>query len=100
MVEKQLRMGCYGWSYGAVLTQKGFVGNRFILDGEKGFWVMAGSDRCDFGKMTEALGENYLINNNSFKPYASCRWTHSTIDACLKIVDKHPIDPGRLNRSP
>lgn len=88
----------YGWAamggvLGTMLTQKGFIGNRFILDGERGFWVMAGSDQCDFDKMLEGLGEKYLITNTSFKPYASCRWTHSAIDACLKILEKHPLEP-------
>lgn len=88
----------YGWAamggvLGAMMTQRGFIGNQFILDGDRGFWVMIGSDRCDFDKMTEALGEKYLIMNNSIKPYASCRWTHTTIDACLKIMEKHPIKP-------
>jgi len=91
----------YGWAsmggvLGALLTEKGFIGNRFVLDGERGFWAMAGSDRCDFGKMTAGLGEIYLILNNSFKPYSSCRWTHSTIDACLKILEKHAIPPSSI----
>jgi 2-methylcitrate dehydratase PrpD len=89
--------GNYGWVamggvMGAMLTHKGFIGNRFMLDGERGFWVMAGSDQCNFDKMVEGLGEKYLITNTSFKPYASCRWSHSTIDACLKILENHPIE--------
>ena len=88
----------YGWAsmggvLGSLLAQKGFLGNRHILDGERGFWVMAGSDRCDFGKMVEGLGEKYLLPNTSFKPYASCRWTHSTVDACLAILEKHGVGP-------
>ncbi|MEW6105596.1 MAG: MmgE/PrpD family protein [Bacillota bacterium] len=76
----------FGWAsmaglVAALLAREGFVGNRSILDGECGFWVMAGSDRCDFDKMTEGLGEEYLILDTAFKPYASCRWTHSALDA-------------------
>jgi 2-methylcitrate dehydratase PrpD len=88
----------YGWAsmggvLGSLLAQKGFLGNRHILDGERGFWVMAGSDRCDFEKLVEGLGEKYLLPNTSFKPYASCRWTHSTVDACLAILEKHGVGP-------
>ena len=91
----------YGWAamggvLGSLLAQKGFLGNRYILDGEMGFWVMAGSDRCDFEKMVEGLGKNYLLPQTSFKPYASCRWTHSTIDACIKILDKNRIEADTI----
>jgi 2-methylcitrate dehydratase PrpD len=93
--------GNYGWAamggvLGAMLTQKGFIGNRFILDGQRGFWVMAGSDRCDFDKMEEGLGKEYYITRTSFKPYASCRWTHSAIDACQKILEGNTINPRTI----
>ncbi len=92
----------YGWAsmggiLGSLLTEKGFVGNRNILDGDKGFWVMAGSDRCDFDKMIEGLGKDFLIIKNSFKPYSSCRWGHSSIDACLKIMKEHKIDHNSIS---
>lgn len=70
----------------AVLAENGFVGNRYILDGENGFWIMAGSDRCDFKKMTAGLGIDYIVMNDmSYKPYSCCRWQHPALD-CIKII--------------
>lgn len=93
----------YGWaSMGAVLgclmAQRGFVGNRHILDGERGFWVMAGSDRCDFAAMTAGLGEDYLMPNTGFKPYACCRWTQTALDAAHDLCIRHAIDPTGISR--
>lgn len=91
----------YGWAsmggvLGAFLAEKGFLGNRFILDGERGFWIMSGSDQCKWELMTEGLGTNYVMGETAFKPYASCRWTHSTIDAVSGIKEKFHFAPEEV----
>lgn len=91
----------FGWAsmggaLSAFLTQRGFIGNRRILDGEKGFWLMASSDRCDLDKVTYNWGEDYLISQTGFKPYASCRMTHSSLDATSAIMASHKIDAGKI----
>jgi 2-methylcitrate dehydratase PrpD len=76
----------YGWAaasglFGALLVERGFVGSRTILDGPRGFWVMAGSDRCDWLVLTADLGKDYRICRASFKPYSCCRYLHGILDA-------------------
>lgn len=94
----------FGWAsmagvMAASLAADGFVGNRSILDGEHGFWIMAGSDRCDFELLTEGLGEKYLLVDSEFKPYASCRWSHSALDAAEHILEREgKIDPSKVDR--
>ena len=86
-----------GWpswtgSLAAILASNGFIGNRCILDGENGFWIMAGSDRCDYDKMTFALGKHYTIMNGmSLKPYACCRWQHPALDCIRRIKHKNNL---------
>lgn len=70
----------------AMLARRGFKGPHDILDGDDGFWIMAGSDQCDFAKMTDALGKKYCLLDLSYKPYPSCRWSHSIIDAARSIT--------------
>lgn len=70
----------------AMLAARGFLGNRFILDGPNGFWIMMSSDRCDWARFTAGLGTEWLLPRTAMKPYASCRWTHSSIDAALRII--------------
>ena len=62
----------------ALLAEKGYEGSESILDGNNGFWVMAGSDRCDFNSMMDF--SQYQILGVSLKPYPCCRWIHTTLD--------------------
>lgn len=72
---------------GSLLAQRGFTAARRILEGEKGF-CGATSEQTDFARITSGLGESYRIGEVSFKPHASCRHTHSAIDATLDLVKK------------
>jgi 2-methylcitrate dehydratase PrpD len=87
---------CMGGVLAALQAKEGFIGNQYVLDGEKGFWAMAGSDRCDFQGLTSNLGKEYLILNNSFKYYACCGWTHSTLEATRAILVEHPIKSQKV----
>jgi 2-methylcitrate dehydratase PrpD len=78
----------------AILAANGFVGNRYILDGENGFWIMAGSGRCDYDKMTAGLGEAYVVMSGmSFKPYACCRWQHAALDCIRQLKHENDLVP-------
>jgi 2-methylcitrate dehydratase PrpD len=88
----------YGWpAMGGVLAAfeaaRGFKAAKGILDGDAGFWRSAGSDRCNRELMIGGLGEKYLMVDTEHKPYPTCRWTHSSIDALDGILAGHPIDP-------
>lgn len=65
----------------AVFAAAGLHANRHILDGEKGFWAMAGSDRCRWDLLTAGLGETYELHHSAIKPWPACRLIHSTLDA-------------------
>ncbi|MBW2370566.1 MAG: MmgE/PrpD family protein, partial [Deltaproteobacteria bacterium] len=87
----------YGWAamggvFGSILAKKDFVGNETFLDGDLGYWVMTGSDQCDFDMMVSGLGEEYQLLETHFKYYACCAWTHSAIECAERIMEKHPID--------
>lgn len=76
----------------ADLAQRGFHGNRAFLDGETGFWIMAGSDRCDFELMTAGLGRKYHLLDVSYKPYPVCRYIHVAIDALREAMgERRPL---------
>lgn len=64
-----------------LLAERGFHGNQEILDGPHGFWVMSGSDQYDSRKAVDSLGVDWLILHVEFKPYACCRWAHTTLEA-------------------
>ena len=81
----------FGWTtlggvLAALFARDGLPANHEMLDGQTGFWVMAGSDQCAFSLMTQSLGSEYSILDTSFKPYSSCRHTHSTLDALGSVI--------------
>jgi len=85
---------CWTGTTAAVLAKHGFIGNNYILDGDNGFWIMAGSDRCDYDKMTEGLGSEYeVVDNIAIKPYSSCRWQHATLDCVKRLKTEHNLGP-------
>jgi len=80
----------------AILASHGFVGNRYILDGDNGFWIMAGSDQCDFEEMTRGLGQEYEIENMTIKPYSSCRWQHAALDCVEDLKKTYKLTPEEI----
>jgi 2-methylcitrate dehydratase PrpD len=54
------------------------------------------SDHFQEEELGTGLGEDYFIANNYFKPYPSCRFTHSPIDALKAILQGHPFQPDEV----
>ena len=79
----------------AELAKLGFTGAPAILEGERAF-VNALAPEHDMSNLIKGFGEGYRITENSFKPYACCRHTHSA-DYCVeKILAAHDINPDDI----
>ena len=76
----------------AMLAKNGFDGPENILEMPKGFCAMF-SGKSDFSTGLSGLGKDYQIINNGFKRYASCLFTHSSIDAALDLRNSYSISP-------
>lgn len=71
----------------ADLARRGFTGTRKILEGERGFFAATSRD-ANPAKVLDGLDPEmttWKIAGVSIKPHASCRHTHSAIDAALEI---------------
>lgn len=82
----------------ALLAKKGFTGPRNIFTGETGFWVMCGSDQYDSSKITHKLGEDYNIMDVSFKPFPTCRYLHSALEATMNVIREYDIEIDKIER--
>lgn len=87
----------YNGLLSALLAQRGFTGAKRILEGERGF-VKATSSEKNPENSFATLGQQYKIRETSFKPYASCRHTHSTVDAILSLKDKYHLEAQDVDR--
>jgi 2-methylcitrate dehydratase PrpD len=81
----------------AELASRGFTAARQIFEGPKGF-LSAMSKDAEPEMLTENLGKSFRITTNSFKKHASCRHTHSSIDAALLLRNERKIEPQALRR--
>jgi 2-methylcitrate dehydratase PrpD len=71
----------------ALLAEKGFTGPRKILEGDRGFFN-AMSEKFDASRITEGLGQEFKILENSFKIHASCRHTHHAVDLLIDVYNE------------
>ena len=79
----------------AELAKLGFTGAPTILEGDRAF-VNALAPEPDLDSLTKGFGEGYRIEENSFKPYACCRHTHSANYCIEKILSAHALDPEEI----
>ena len=91
----------YGWAAaGGVLAAyaaaAGAISNREVLDGDSGFWAMAGSDRWDPEIVLSGLGSDFAVMHVEFKAYACVWYMHWALDALEQILRSHPVDPSAV----
>jgi 2-methylcitrate dehydratase PrpD len=94
----------YGWAamaavHAGLLARDGFVATRNLLDGDHGFWAMAGSDRHDDEALVDGLGEDPpRLLACGLKPHACCLWTHTALDAVRQILSAEHVEPAAIKR--
>jgi len=83
----------------ALLAKDGFTASQQVLEAKRGFCAVF-SGEYDLAKITEALGDPYDILSPGVhtKPYPSCLFTHTIIDATLFLAETYDIRPEDVNR--
>lgn len=70
----------------ALMARAGFLGPRTVLEGTHGFFkAFAPSVAPDFGKLTDGLGETWVVPTIAFKPYACGTMTQPFIDCAIAL---------------
>lgn len=82
----------------AMLAAAGITGTRNTIDGKHGLAKVYLQGKFDRSILLHALGEKYEHENLSYKPYPSCRHTHTAIDVALQLANEHNIDPSQIAR--
>jgi 2-methylcitrate dehydratase PrpD len=80
----------------ALLAERGFDSTQEIIEGRKGFCRIY-SDTAAPERLTEQLGEGWLIETNGHKPYACGVVLHPLIDAVIAIRNRAHIDPAAVS---
>ncbi len=74
----------------AYLAKDGFTGAKAILEGKQGLAAGTSSD-ADPARLVDGLGSRWATSETSFKYHASCRHTHPSADALLKVMRDNDI---------
>jgi 2-methylcitrate dehydratase PrpD len=79
----------------AQLALQGFTGPPTVLEGPYGF-LKAFSEKYDAELIDQGLGERWMMERISHKPYASCRFSHAPIDAFLHILNRENLQAEEI----
>jgi 2-methylcitrate dehydratase PrpD len=84
---KRLQAGqaAHGAVLATALAKEGFTGAENVFAGEYGFFPMYQPDGYDLSVIDQGLGEEFLGDRISLKPYPCGRPTHTYIDAAIKL---------------
>lgn len=83
----------------ALLAARGFTADPESLDGRWGFMMVQGGGATE-SKIAQGFGNTWSIAEPgvSIKPYPSGIVTHQSMDAMLKLVTTHDVDPTKVER--
>jgi len=82
----------------ALLAQADIAAANCPLEGKNGLFHQYYGGNYNRNFLIDGLGSKYQCGNISFKPYPSCRVTHSFIDATLNIVKMHNLLPEDITK--
>jgi 2-methylcitrate dehydratase PrpD len=73
------------------MVEAGIVGVPDSIDGEFGLYRVYYGGNYNREAVLGELGEYYFSSEIGMKPWPTCRYTHSYIDATLQLVKEHDI---------
>ena len=79
----------------AVLAKNGFTGGEYGLEGPRGFAAVQAA-KYDLSKITDGLGQEFDLRENTYKPFPCGIVIHPTIDACIQLRNEHDIRPEEI----
>jgi 2-methylcitrate dehydratase PrpD len=81
----------------ALLAARGFEGAADGLAGRYGFCRVY-TDEPHLESLTERLGERWMVDEITVKPWAACSDIHPMIQAAQELRERCAIDPARIAR--
>jgi 2-methylcitrate dehydratase PrpD len=75
----------------ALSAQEGSRGFTDLLDGERGLARMYGVANADSSLLTADLGRRFMLEDITYKPWPSCRFTHYALTALADLRERRPL---------
>ena len=84
--------------YGAaLLAQNGFTSGEFGIEGPRGFAAVQAAS-YELSRITDRLGEDFDLRENTYKPFPCGIVNHPTIDACIQLKGEHRLDAEQISQ--
>jgi 2-methylcitrate dehydratase PrpD len=77
----------------ALLARGGVTGFEEPLEGKGGFFSLFARGDYDAEHLLDGLGEQFWIEQLTFKPWPSCRGTHAAVELALGLRTEHDLAP-------
>ncbi len=82
----------------ARLAGRGVTGPGGVLEGSKGWFSQYHKGIYSRDLLLGELGKSFPGAQMSFKPWPSCRGSHTSVDAALQLISEHSLLPGQVDR--
>ncbi len=92
----QAGLAAQGGVQSALLAERGFTGSFNTLEGENGLFNVYHGGNYDPAPLTNGLGEIWEMERLSFKPWPSCRYTHTYVTATLDLVESNDLQAAAV----
>jgi len=79
----------------ALLAREGFTSGEHGIEGPRGFAPVQAA-KYDLAKVTDKLGVDFDLRENTYKPFPCGIVIHPTIDACSQIARERTIQPRQV----
>jgi len=79
----------------AILAENGFTAGERGIEGPRGFAAVQ-SAKYDLSKVTVALGTDFNLRRNTYKPYPCGIVNHPTIEACIELHRAHKLQAADI----
>ena len=95
------KYGPAGWTAqagvtAAMLASMGYEGDRSVLDGDYGYWAMAGSEQCRFERMTDGLGLDWRLLRVLYKSFPVAGHFQSPLGAFADLIGEQSLKPDEI----
>jgi 2-methylcitrate dehydratase PrpD len=77
-----------GGVFAAQLAERGLTAPWNSLEGQRGFFHVYHKDKYDREALRSGIGDRWLIDTATFKPYPCCAWTHAALECGLMLHGK------------
>jgi 2-methylcitrate dehydratase PrpD len=79
----------------AILAESGFTAGERGIEGPRGFAAVQAAT-FDLSKVTAALGVDFNLRRNTYKPYPCGIVNHPTIESCIELHRAHKLNAADI----